>query len=329
MRSLVIRVALGVAAGVAIYVGYAIWRDASQVATAMSQFAPRAALIGLLLAAANYLVRWVRWEYYLRVLGYRVPTGDSVMVFLAGFSLTVTPGKLGEAVKAFLLREAHGIPVARTAPIVVAERVTDLIGCLALACVGAFTFNVPRGFLVACAVLVVVGLAVVSIRPLAHACIAVASRLPGLRRVAHKLHEFYDSTATMLKPAPLVVGVVLSTVSWFCECLAFWFVVKGFPGADVALDAATFIYAAMTIAGAISFLPGGLGVTEGGMLLLLGRLGTGIGSGAAAAATFITRLCTLWFAVALGMGALILFARRRRVDVSAVTAATPASAGPT
>ena len=72
-----------------------------------------------------------------------------------------------------------------------------------------------------------------------------------------------------------------------------------------------FIYATMTIAGALSFLPGGLGVTEAGMLALLAKLGTGTGEGVAAAATFVTRLCTLWFAVVVGLVALVLFARRK------------------
>ena len=73
----------------------------------------------------------------------------------------------------------------------------------------------------------------------------------------------------------------------------------------------------MTIANALSFLPGGLGVTEAGMLALLGTLGTGTGSGVATAATFVTRVCTLWFAVFLGIVALVLFTRRTKISVSA------------
>jgi uncharacterized membrane protein YbhN (UPF0104 family) len=47
------------------------------------------------------------------------------------------------------------------------------------------------------------------------------------------------------------------------------------------------------------------------MLALLGTLGTGIGRGTAAAATFVTRACTLWFAVAIGVAALAIYSRRR------------------
>jgi len=120
VKKLLLRVILGVAAGVAIYVGFSIWADARSVGRALAGFRWSIALGALGLASLNYLVRFGRWHYYLKVLGLSIPVGHSFLVFLGGFSLTVTPGKLGEVVKALLLRESHGIPAARTAPIVVA-----------------------------------------------------------------------------------------------------------------------------------------------------------------------------------------------------------------
>jgi uncharacterized protein (TIRG00374 family) len=120
----------------------------------------------------------------------------------------------------------------------------------------------------------------------------------------------------------------LSVVSWFFECVAFWAVVHGFSGASVNLQAATFIYASMTVAGALSFLPGGLGITEAGMLLMLGELGHGAGRGVAAAATFVTRLCTLWFAVVVGLIALVVFARTTKIRVELPDRTMPASGAP-
>jgi glycosyltransferase 2 family protein len=320
VKGLVGRVALGVAAGVAVYIGFTIWANAARVGAALASFSWGLAALACLLAAGNYLVRFARWHYYLRVLGLRVEPRDSLLVFLAGFSLTVTPGKLGEAVKAFLLRASHGFPVARTAPIVIAERVTDLLALLLLALVGVFHFDVDRRFLVAGAALVGGGVLVVSIDPLAELALGFAARLPGLRRFAPKLREMHASTAALLHPRALVLATALSTASWFLECLSFWVVVHGFPGVGLDLRAATFIYASMTIAGALSFLPGGLGVTEAGMLALLVKFGVGFTRGSAAAATFVTRACTLWFAVALGLPALALYTRRKHVVVEAVVA---------
>ncbi|HEY4187082.1 MAG TPA: lysylphosphatidylglycerol synthase transmembrane domain-containing protein [Polyangia bacterium] len=310
MKGLLGRVILGVVAGVAVYVGFSIWANARAVGEALGQFSWGAAGIGLALAAGNYGIRWARWEYYLRRLGIRIAFRDSALVFLSGFALTVTPGKLGEAVKALLLRQSHGINAARTAPIVVAERITDLLALLVLALGGVFTFHIDRRFLGAGAIAVGLALAVIGSETLAERLFILTERIPRAARFVPKLREFHGAATTLLKPGPLVITTALSVGSWFLECLAFWFVVRGFPGAVLALQAATFIYATMTVAGALSFLPGGLGVTEAGMLALLGTFGTGIGRGTAAAATFLTRACTLWFAVAIGLAALTLYSRR-------------------
>jgi uncharacterized protein (TIRG00374 family) len=315
VKKLLGKIILGVVAGVAVYVAFSIAADARSVGRALAEFHWVIALFALGLASLNYLVRFVRWHYYLKVLGLAVPAGHSFLVFLGGFSLTVTPGKLGEVVKALLLKNSHGIAAARTAPIVVAERFTDLMGLLLLACVGIFTYKTDPGFLVVGAGLIALGLVVVSVEPIANFCLRLSTHIPLLRRLTHKLDEAYRTTASLLRPRPLALGVLLSIVSWFFECTAFWAVVHGFAGASVELQAATFIYASMTVAGALSFLPGGLGVTELGMLAMLDKLATGCGPSVAAAATFVTRLCTLWFAVVVGLAALLLFAHRTKITV--------------
>ena len=318
MKRLVSRLVAGVVVGVAVYVGFSIWADVGKVGEALRRFHWGWAALACLLAAANYGIRFLRWQYYLRRVGVRtVSLRDSLQVFLAGFALTVTPGKLGEAVKAVLLRASHAIPMAKTAPIVIAERVTDLVALLLLALVGVFSYDIDRRFLVAGAVLVVAGLTVVSVDPVAKAAIRIAGRMPVLRRFAHRLDDAHAHTAILLAPLSLLMATGLATVSWFFECLAFYVVVRGFPGAHIGLQAATFFYAATTVAGALSFLPGGLGVTEAGMLALLVKLGSGLSRGSAAAATFVTRACTLWFAVALGLPALLLYARRKHVKIDA------------
>ncbi|MGD0837241.1 MAG: lysylphosphatidylglycerol synthase transmembrane domain-containing protein [Polyangia bacterium] len=317
MKKLLFKVILGSAAGAAIYVAFSIWADARSVGRALADFNWLIAFGALALAFLNYLVRFGRWHFYLKRLGFHVPVGHSFLVFLGGFSLTVTPGKLGEVVKALLLRASHGIAATRTAPIVVAERLTDLMGLLLLSCVGLFTFKTNPKLLIAGAVIIAAGLLVIAVKPFAMFCLRLCGAIPGLRKIAPKLQEAYSTTSALLRPAPLALGVTMAAVSWFFECAAFWAVVHGFAGASVDLQAATFIYASMTIAGALSFLPGGLGVTEAGMLAMLGEgeLAHGCGRSVAAAATFVTRLCTLWFAVVLGIAALLIFAQRTKIRV--------------
>jgi uncharacterized protein (TIRG00374 family) len=205
--------------------------------------------------------------------------------------------------------------MARTAPTVVAERATDLLALVALALIGVGALAGGERLLWVALALVGSLIAFVSSERLAHGLIGVAAKLPVVGRLAPKLREFYDATAALLAPAPLVAATALSVAAWACECVAFWVVLRAFPGAEASLKLCTFIYAAMTIAGALAFLPGGLGVQEGGMVALLVKTAHGVGGATAFAATFVTRLCTLWFAVVIGLAALALLQRRAHVDL--------------
>jgi glycosyltransferase 2 family protein len=306
---------LSAAGGAAVYVAIACfvgWRD---VGAELGGYAWSTAAGALGLAGLNYLVRFCKWELYLRLLAIRIPLAESLAIYLAGYSLTVTPGKVGEVLKSYLLRETYGVPIARTAGTVVAERVTDLIALVALALVGVSELGGGQRVIVAAAILVGVFLIVASSRTLSHGLIDVAGKLPLIGKLAPKLREFYDGMAVLVRPLPLLIATLLSLVAWAAECLAFWLVVQGFDGAQASFKLCTFIYSAMTIAGALSFLPGGLGVQEGGMVSLLVSTAHGLGKARAAAATFVTRLCTLWFAVLVGLVALLIVQRRRAVDL--------------
>jgi uncharacterized protein (TIRG00374 family) len=312
--------ALAAAAGALFYVAFACYSGLPKVLDSLRAFASPAAVAALALAAINYLLRYLKWELYLRRLGVRIPLSDSFSIFLSGFSLTVTPGKVGEVLKSYLLREAHGVAMARTAPIVVAERLTDLVALAALALVGVGAL--AGGERVAWVALALVGIALacVASEKLAHAVIDLVGAVPVVGKLAPKLREFYGATKALLAPTPLILATLLSIVAWLCECVAFWLVLRGFPGAAASLKLCTFIYATMTIAGALSFLPGGLGVQEIGMVKLLVAQASGVTAATAAAATFVTRLCTLWFAVVVGVAALLIMQRRARVDLSALPA---------
>ena len=56
------------------------------------------------LSAANFGLRFVRWQIYLRRLGHELPRRYSAGVYLAGFAFTTTPAKAGEAVRSIYLK---------------------------------------------------------------------------------------------------------------------------------------------------------------------------------------------------------------------------------
>ena len=92
------------------------------------------------------------------------------------------------------------------------------------------------------------------------------------------------------RPAPLAMSFALGLVAWGLECVAFALVLIG-AGADASVSLfakACFIYPLATLAGTISFLPGGLGITEGGIAGMT-QATLAIGAGPAAVASLLIR----------------------------------------
>lgn len=296
--------------GIAVYGVITIWQGVGQIGAALAAFAwwTFAAACGL--AFGNYVIRFFKWEFYLSALKIRgIPKGDSFLTFLSGFVLTVTPGKVGEVFKSLVLFETYAVPMARTAPIVVAERVTDLIGIIVLIVLGSLGFS--GGLLWAAAGAIVVGalLVVIASRRLSLAIIARVERMPGkLGQLGPKLHHAYDALATMLAPRNLLVPVVLSIGAWSLECLSLWTILRGF-GQETSVPLCFFFYATSTLAGALVPVPGGLGVTEGALKGQMMELGH-VNAGTSTAAMMLVRFATLWFAVLVGFLSLSLLKRR-------------------
>ncbi|MDP9035399.1 MAG: flippase-like domain-containing protein [Myxococcota bacterium] len=296
--------------GVVLYGGFAIWRGLGKMGSELACFAWWAMALACALALGNYLVRWLKWEFYLARLGIRhIARGDSILTFLSGFVLTVTPGKVGEVFKSVVLHETHGVRVERTAPIVLAERLTDVIGVVVLIVVASagFAGGLVWAGLGAAAVLAVLG--IVSSKATAHRIIRLIEKIPGrFAGIGPRLHTAYDSLAVLLRPSNLIVPTLLSIAAWFLECTALWVILRGF-GQTTSLGLATFFYATSTLAGALIPVPGGLGVTETSLLEQLQKLGR-VPATTSTAAMILVRFATLWFAVLVGFLALSLLKRR-------------------
>jgi len=299
------RIVLGLALGFLVYVLIAFLGDLDEVARAGTAFPWVVMPAVLALAFCNYLIRLVRWNVYLRALDVEVGQGANAVVFFAGLVMSITPGKFGELLKAQYLKNINGTSRSRTAPAVLAERLTDLIGILFLASFGVFQVGYGAVVFVATSAVIVAALVVISSRRISLALLRIAARLPVVGRIAHKLEESYESIAALVRPGRLAAATAMGILAWGCECIGFHLVINAFVGVEVDIRYSVFIYAFATLVGAVSMLPGGLGATEGTMtgLLMLMHIPAAV----AITATLITRLATLWFAVLIGLAVTVLW----------------------
>ena len=303
------RIMTSVIIGVVVIAALGLLSDIGQVGASLATFtwSTIPAILGF--TAINYLLRWLKWDIYLRHIGAGngVSRTDSALLFCAGMVMAVTPGKVGEVLKSYLLRRINGTAVSTSAPIVVAERMTDGIAMLLLMAVGLTLYPPAAPLFYVLLVLTVLGIAAIQSEALVNRLLAMIAQT----RFAEPLQNAYQSSKALLGWRMLLVSTVLSIVSWFFECIAFVYVLQGvgiIPSLLV-LQQATFIFAASTLFGLVSLIPGGLGVSEASSTGLLVWM-IPMSQAAATAATLVIRFGTLWFGVGLGMVTLWWFNRR-------------------
>jgi len=269
-----------------------------ELAAAMAHFDPRwvAPILGLTLL--NYLLRFLKWHAMLRAVGVRIPWQSSARIFLACFSMIVTPFRLGEAYKLVFLKRLHGAAVLQTGPVLVLERLTDAAAIVALALWRldqAWGLPILSGLcIVALGVLGAFGAGERTRRIL----LAVAGRLPLLRRRVPAVEEALRHNSALLRPRILGPVLGLSVLAWWFECVGLDLVLRGLAS-PISISDSTWVYALATGLGNLTFLPGGLGGTEASLVYSL--RGLGVGQDAAIAATMLVRVATLWFAVLIGL----------------------------
>lgn len=310
MNSLVRRVLLVTLLGVVVYGLFVVYTGLNQIGTSLARFHGSAFALAIGLACGNYLLRFGKWQYYLSRLGIRgIPLLDSLLVYLTGFVLTITPGKVGEVFKSAVLAKTHGIPIERTAPIVVADRLTDAIGVVLLIALGSSSFDGGLVWAIAGTAAVTLGLLFILWQPPAlWLCAMLEARGGRFAGLVPKLRAALSSLRVVAGPSALLVPTLLSVVAWGAEGVSLYVLLVGFEQ-TVPLPLAVFFYATATLAGALVPIPGGLGLVEGMLREALLHLG-GVEQGAATAAMILVRLATLWWAVVVGFIALFLLRLR-------------------
>ncbi len=288
------------------YLGLAVLSDASAIRDGLQRLGPWQWLSLLGLSLINYALRFLRWRYYLQALGARVPFRRDLLIYVAGFAFTVTPGKTGEAVRSVYLKTA-GVPWSPGLAALAVERVLDLTAVVMLAALALRIFADHAMPAVLLVVAVAAGLLLVTRPGVARWLLAWLPERGRWARLKDGGMAVLEQTRVLLAPKRLLGGLALGVVAWGAEAWGF-FLLLGWLGVDAGLLQAMGIYAIGMLAGALSFLPGGLGGAEAAMVALLVASGTVLGT--AVLATLICRAVTLWFAVLLGIGAVLLLGRR-------------------
>ncbi|QEP42187.1 UPF0104 family protein [Ectothiorhodospiraceae bacterium BW-2] len=279
----------------------AFYDDILQIEWRQLFSAPEAVAIAIGLSLFNYLLRSLRWQLYLRQLGYRFATAFVVKTYLAGFAFTLSPGKVGEMVRGRYYHQ-HGVAYTTTAAAFFVERLLDLLAMVTLVLLAVATAT-DYGWLIGLTLGGLTALvAILIVTPWQRVEERFDRRSVSLfSRLSLPLIETLKGAQQLLTPKLLLGGLLLGVIAWGAEGVGLMVIGAMIPTITIDWATATAIYAVAIIMGALSFLPGGLGSTEAVMAALLVAHGYTLPD--AMLLTLVCRLVTLWLAVAIGWGA--------------------------
>ena len=290
---------------VVVYLIMGIYADFGSLLSAVEKFNWIFIPVMLILVMIAYMIRFLKWNLFLKSVGVNLKLKDNLFVFFSGLGMIITPAKVGEIWKGWLIKDINGENLSKTVPVVITDRVTDLIGLVILSLLGILYYK--DGIYILMALILIFAGFFVAVRSekISGKLISILENRAG--KYSKDIKTMHATFLKLLNPKNMVGLSFLSVFAWFFECLALYFVIIGF-GQSISVILSTFVFSFASLIGAISMIPGGLGIAEAtisGMLQYFGL--TSVDSVGVA---IIIRFGTLWFGAILGFSVHFIFKKR-------------------
>jgi uncharacterized protein (TIRG00374 family) len=130
----------------------------------------------------------------------------------------------------------------------------------------------------------------------------VSARVPILKQIVPELRECIDANPALFSIGNMTISFVLGILSWAAEGAALFIILRGlgFAPSLPLIATSILVFAFSTTVSLASRLPGGLGVMEIAMAMLLTLL-LNFQPEKAVAATILFRLATFWITFVFGL----------------------------
>lgn len=287
---------------VVVYLLMGIYADFGKLASEMKNFRWTFLFALLTLTTIGYFLRFLKWDFFLKRAGVHLNLKDNLFVFFSGLSMIITPGKIGEIWKGWLIKDINGEELSKTVPVVIIDRITDVLGLAILSLFGVLYYK--QGIYLILIVLLLFSLFFASVKSKTTSTWIISKLETKMVKYAENIKTMHKTFEATMEPKGLIGMSLLSAFAWFFECLGMYLVILGFKQ-SINITLATFIFSFASLAGAVSMVPGGLGVAEATISGLLQFFG--LTSALSVGIAIIVRLGTLWYGAIMGLSIYLLF----------------------
>ena len=285
-------------AAIGIYAIFLFLSDFSIISEKISNFKINYLPLILLLVSVSWIPIIIKWHFLLKNCELDVPLTKSIAVFFAGIAFEITPGQIGTLMKSQILKTSCNIPRTKTVPIVVVEKMYDLIGAILASIIGIVILGMDFYLIIIAILFLAVIFFFMYYRPASEIFFKRITKTKFFSKHVDNITEFHTIIQKSTRVKVATICILLSVTYWFIVSIAAYYVLMAF---DVnVLDYLTIlaIYTTSILLGAISFIPGGIGVTEGSISGLFTLNGIDIST--ALILSVMIRVFTLWYSVGVG-----------------------------
>jgi uncharacterized protein (TIRG00374 family) len=285
-----------------IYLG---WEDSIAVITKINTFG----WLSLIACSfSSYLLRYSRWAYFIKSLGYGIPHLQHFLYYISAFALTISPAKAGETIRSLYLYR-HGISYSKSLSAFIIERLLDLAVVTILSSLLLYQYDDYNVFIlvISCVILAATFLLRTHFFQSFLNKYSANSNNSKLRNLVNLFCQLLKNTQKLLQLKPLSTGLIFGFFAWTIQGTAFYVLLDQL-GFELPIYIAISIYSIALISGALSFIPGGIGSTEIVMGVFLYNFGAP--KEIVIMAPIIIRITSLWFAVFIGLISTIIITRK-------------------
>ena len=277
--------------------------DLNKIVTQLSSIRLEYYLLIFSLLVLTFLITGWRFQLILKKLDIQMSYKDCFTIFVAGLSMLITPAGSGTMIKSYILKKKIGTSISSTTPIIIYEKWLELVSVIVIIGVLLFWANFLASQVIFIIGVILIGASFFIFRNSTGLDFLnkLLTKFKFLKQFEINIEEFKKTTATLTKPSAIAEFLSLSLITKFIPLIIVFLI---FESLNSGLDffSSGQIYFTSVLIGVLSFIPGGIIVTETSMLGMM--LNNDVDFSSASVLVLMLRLVTTWIPVILGFLAL-------------------------
>ena len=296
------RLILILVAVVGIYAIFLFTSDFGIVLEKISNFKINYLPLILFFVSASWIPLIIKWHFLLKNSEVDIPLTKSIAVWFAGVAFEITPGHVGVLMKSQILKTSFNISRTKTVPIIIVEKAYELIGAILASVIGIIVLGMEFYLIIIAISSLIVIFFFMYHKPASELFFNRITKLKFFSKYVENISEFYEIVKKSTNVKAATICILLALTYWFMVSAAAYYTLIAFDVNILDYLKVLAIYTTSSLLGAISFIPGGIGVTEGSIAGLFTLNGLDVST--ALILSVMIRILTLWYSVSVGFIAL-------------------------